>query len=293
MGAMSLGTERVTRTPIVWMTCALLLLISFGLGRAEAMSKEAVRAMEAASKMSFQQARTGLLDSVWKHTYIRPPSGVKLVPGGFEIWGGLLRSKDAIRLGTLVIRFRDIRGDGVGSKGRFVFLNFKGGDAIINKTGLTVAQSGLKHLWLQFDSDDAALQFASATEWFTMHLRDPVVEHLGGGELPAQQVAAWRAAGSKVALPDQALRHKVLAKYAFREEDFQKAADEYEAALAIYPTWPKGQFACAAIEGELKDYYDAIAHMKAYLELVPNAPNAEKAKEQIWIWQDKEKTSGN
>jgi hypothetical protein len=33
--------------------------------------------------------------------------------------------------------------------------------------------------------------------------------------------------------------------------------------------------------------------MKAYLELVPNAPNAEKAKEQIWIWQDKENRGTN
>jgi tetratricopeptide (TPR) repeat protein len=106
-----------------------------------------------------------------------------------------------------------------------------------------------------------------------------------------QQIAAWRANGSQVALPEEAQRHFVLAQEAFRQKDFQRQAEELTTALEIYPTWPAEQFDLALVLGELNRYSEAIQHMQMYLELSPDAPDAQRAKQQIWIWQDKVKTN--
>jgi hypothetical protein len=115
----------------------------------------------------------------------------------------------------------------------------------------------------------------------------------GRAEVEAEQAEfrrkldAWRAGGSKIEPPEEARQHYVLAQEAFREKDVQHQADELSAALKIYPTWPSAQSDLALLLGELKHYSDAIQHMQMYLQLAPNAPDAENAKEQIWIWQDK------
>ncbi len=102
-----------------------------------------------------------------------------------------------------------------------------------------------------------------------------------------EMIAAWRANGSKVDPPEEAQRHKVLAEAAFKEKNLQKAVREYSAALDIYPTWPEGQFNLALLMGELQSFAQAADHMSMYLELDPNAADAQEAKERIWIWQDK------
>lgn len=102
-----------------------------------------------------------------------------------------------------------------------------------------------------------------------------------------QQVAAWRAAGSKVSPPEEAQRHFVLAQEAYQEKDVGRQAEELAAALNIYPTWPDRQSDFAVLLGELNRYSEAIQHMQMYLELSPDAPDAQRAKQQIWIWQDK------
>ena len=63
----------------------------------------------------------------------------------------------------------------------------------------------------------------------------------------------------------------------------------YETGLAQYPTWPEGHFNAALIAAEMGDYTDAVEHMQAYLELLPNAPDAQAARDQIDLWQLKAK----
>jgi regulator of sirC expression with transglutaminase-like and TPR domain len=43
------------------------------------------------------------------------------------------------------------------------------------------------------------------------------------------------------------------------------------------------------IAAELGDYADAVEDMQSYLELVPNAPDAQAARDQIDLWQLKAK----
>jgi hypothetical protein len=40
------------------------------------------------------------------------------------------------------------------------------------------------------------------------------------------------------------------------------------------------------IYGEQKNYTDAADRMRHYLELVPNAPDAKEARDQMIIWED-------
>ena len=98
---------------------------------------------------------------------------------------------------------------------------------------------------------------------------------------------SWHAAQEKPQIPEEALRHKVLAENAFREKKLDKAVDEYLDALKTYPCWPEGQFNAASILGNTGWYTGAVAHMKYYLELVPDASDAQFAREKIVTWQNK------
>ncbi|HEX7422322.1 MAG TPA: hypothetical protein VF311_00320 [Terriglobales bacterium] len=101
------------------------------------------------------------------------------------------------------------------------------------------------------------------------------------------QARTWREAAAKPAMPESAREHQVLAEYAFKEKDTDKAIKEYSAALGVFPTWPEGQFNLATLAGEKKFYETAIFHMKEYLELVPESSDAQAAKDSVIIWKDK------
>jgi regulator of sirC expression with transglutaminase-like and TPR domain len=51
--------------------------------------------------------------------------------------------------------------------------------------------------------------------------------------------------------------------------------------LDIDSVWPEGHFNATLLYAELKNYDDAIRHMRAYLELVPEAPDAQAARDQM------------
>jgi len=100
---------------------------------------------------------------------------------------------------------------------------------------------------------------------------------------------AWRALKVKPDLPPDVRRFRLLAEDAIKHQEFDKAVDYYEQGLAIEPLWPQGQYNAALLYGEMKEYRDAELHMKRYLELVPDAPDAQAARDQIMIWQSRMK----
>ena len=104
-----------------------------------------------------------------------------------------------------------------------------------------------------------------------------------------QQAAAWRALSTKPPLPDAVRIQRIAAEDAIKNSHPDAAMDYYEAGLAQYPTWPEGHFNAALIAAELGDYTDATEHMQSYLELVPNAPDAQAAHDQLDLWQLKAK----
>jgi regulator of sirC expression with transglutaminase-like and TPR domain len=80
---------------------------------------------------------------------------------------------------------------------------------------------------------------------------------------------------------------RLLAEDAVKNNKPVEALNDYEIGLQSYPTWPEGHFNAALIAAELNDYANAIEHMQSYLELVPTAPDAQAARDQITIWQHK------
>jgi hypothetical protein len=104
-----------------------------------------------------------------------------------------------------------------------------------------------------------------------------------------QQAATWRALPSKPPLPENVRSQRLLAEDALKEKRLQEALNHYETGLDLYPTWPQGYFNAALIAAELHFYAEAIEHMQAYLQLVPDAPDAQSARDQIVIWRDKAK----
>ncbi len=105
-----------------------------------------------------------------------------------------------------------------------------------------------------------------------------------------EQIVAWRALAVKPPLPEAARKYQVLAENAVQEKRFQDAANYYNQALNIEPFWPEGQFNLSLVDGELHNYSAASAHMRMYLDLVPDAQDAQPAEDKIIIWDEKAKT---
>lgn len=101
----------------------------------------------------------------------------------------------------------------------------------------------------------------------------------------AETAARYRGADPKPSFPEGARRFKVQAEAAVRDKEFEDAADYYGEGLRIAPWWPEGRFNRALILGELKEYAGAMAEMKKYLALVPDAPNARAAQDKIYEWE--------
>jgi tetratricopeptide (TPR) repeat protein len=120
-----------------------------------------------------------------------------------------------------------------------------------------------------------------------------VLKHGGeAAELAAEAAFAdkakkYREMPVKPALPEDVQKCRIMAEDAIHNKEFEKAAEYYEQGLEIEPLWPQGQYNAALLYGEMKDYGNAVLHMKRYLELVPDAPDAQAARDQIVIWQSK------
>ena len=102
-----------------------------------------------------------------------------------------------------------------------------------------------------------------------------------------EAAAAWRALPTKPPVPEEVRAQRLLAETALQEHQAPKALNHYETGIELYPVWPEGRFNAALIAAELQFYSEAVEQMRAYLELVPDSPDAQSAKDQIVIWQDK------
>ena len=104
-----------------------------------------------------------------------------------------------------------------------------------------------------------------------------------------QQATDWRALPVKPPLPEEVRVQRILAENAVKEKKLDDALEHYESGLDLFYTWPQGHFNAALIAAEIGFYEQAVEHMQSYLELVPDAPDAEAARDQVVIWRDKAK----
>jgi tetratricopeptide (TPR) repeat protein len=100
-------------------------------------------------------------------------------------------------------------------------------------------------------------------------------------------VKVWRENPVKPPLTPEADRHRILAENAIQEKKFDSAIEHYESAVEVQPMWLAFWFNLDMLYAEQKDFATAVDRMKHYLELVPDAPDAQNARTQIIIWEDK------
>jgi tetratricopeptide (TPR) repeat protein len=96
---------------------------------------------------------------------------------------------------------------------------------------------------------------------------------------------SYRAEAVKPELPEAARRWRVQAESAVRAQQFDEAADLFDAALLEAPWWPEGHFNRALVLGEAGDPSGAITEMRRYLALLPEAPDARAAQDKIYEWE--------
>jgi tetratricopeptide (TPR) repeat protein len=108
-----------------------------------------------------------------------------------------------------------------------------------------------------------------------------------------EKAKAWKALAQKPVLAEDARRFKVRAEDSAQKKDWENAVKSYEQGLAIEPLCPDGQLNAARIYGELHAAALAVMHMKRYLELCPDAPDAQKCRDQMYIWEGNVENPGS
>ena len=113
------------------------------------------------------------------------------------------------------------------------------------------------------------------------------ISHAAGlGDFHAQ-ATTWRALATKPALAEGARILRLAAEDAFKRQKPDEALNDFELGVEADPTWAQGWFNAALLAGELGFFSDAVEHMQNYLELLPNATDAQSAREQIDLWKYK------
>jgi hypothetical protein len=146
--------------------------------------------------------------------------------------------------------------------------------------------------WYDLDSATCTADCVHAAETFAAALnvlRTFALDSNAPLRTFSQRAAAWRALATKPPIPEEVRVQRLMAEDAFKENKPAEALNYYELGIQLYPTWPEGNFNAALIAGELGSYADAIEHMQAYLELVPDAADAQAARDKILIWRVKAK----
>jgi tetratricopeptide (TPR) repeat protein len=98
---------------------------------------------------------------------------------------------------------------------------------------------------------------------------------------------AWKEMLDKPPLPAEVIRLRALAEDAFKNKEYDKAADYYEKGLAVEPVWWQGQFNAAMLDGDLQLYAKAAAHMRRFLELNPDSNAAKMGRSKLLVWEKK------
>ena len=166
-------------------------------------------------------------------------------------------------------------------------LNWSGGGIFVH-----IPDASNLYVNLQWDNNPQGLAraqaYAAALNWLSAHARgEDRAEREAEWRDFQQKAAVWRALGTQPPLSDEVKMHRLAAEDAFKEKQFDTAIDEYEAGLEVDPLWPEGHYNAALLYGEDKEYEWAAWHMRAYLELRPNAQDAQAARDQMLLWKEK------
>ncbi len=96
---------------------------------------------------------------------------------------------------------------------------------------------------------------------------------------------AWRENPDKPPLSPEAERLKAVAEKALADQNLDAAVEGYEKVLEIQPMWPEGWYVLGLLYAQQNYYPGAANCMRHYLELAPDAPDAQEAREKMAAWQ--------
>lgn len=126
-------------------------------------------------------------------------------------------------------------------------------------------------------------------------LLESVVEILEGTPLGREESASEKAAFQRILqryrgrsaepLPEEARKLRVQAEAAVSRKRFGDAAQLYREAIALAPWWADGYYNRALVLGESGAYRRAIAEMRRYLALAPDATDARAAQDKVYEWE--------
>jgi len=86
-------------------------------------------------------------------------------------------------------------------------------------------------------------------------------------------------------MSEDALKYALRGEILVGEGEREGAISEFKKAIRLAPFSAMLYFNTAVIYGEVKNYSEAIAYMKIYLQAAPDAPNARAAKGEIIKWE--------
>ncbi len=86
-------------------------------------------------------------------------------------------------------------------------------------------------------------------------------------------------------LPEEARVHVVRGEALIKDGDLPSAVKEFNEAIRLAPYMPKLYYNAALLNGQIKNYAEAMRLMNIYLQGAPDAPDARAAKDEIIRWQ--------
>lgn len=146
---------------------------------------------------------------------------------------------------------------------------------------------------LLWTSHNAAMNCADALNWMIAEAHGARAPESTDSPTFSTAAAAWRALPVKPALPEAVHGERVLAENAVSEHDAIAALTHYRRGLQLYALWPEGWFNAAVLFSQIGAYDDAVDFMNHYLQLTPDAPDAQQARDQVFIWKDKAAQQGD
>jgi tetratricopeptide (TPR) repeat protein len=100
--------------------------------------------------------------------------------------------------------------------------------------------------------------------------------------------ANYRELKIKPQISEEERKYIVQANSFNEEKNYSRAIELYIKAIEIDQTaFPAAYLNLALLSAQMKEYYPAVYYMKKYLLLIPDAPDARAAQDNIYIWEGK------
>ncbi len=172
---------------------------------------------------------------------------------------------------------------------------------LVNEAGRTLDKNGTGGIWYVYSwnwvdriapgaHDSCSAACGNAARLFAAAL-NRLRAYANDAKCPlrtfTQQAAAWRALATKPPLAEGARLRRLAAEDAIKNQKPFAALNYYELGVEADPMWAQGWFNAALVAGQLGYYDEAVDSMQHYLELMPDAPDAQSARDQMDLWRYK------